>query len=502
MSTAFELTGSNLTPAALALLARGARPLSLCAQGMARMAQARGLVDHVIAEQIPVYGVTTGLGARAGETLDAAQLQDFSIQTILGRAHAVGPPMPPEQVRAAMIVRLNTLLLGRAGASPALAEHLLAVLNAGLVPEIGQTGSIGAGDLVLNASWALTLLGQGQIRTANGTVLPATQALAAQGLAPLVPGPRDGLALCNHSGVSAGIAALGLAEATQALAMCDATAALSLEGFRANLSPFDPRLLATGDKPGQAHAAERIMHLIAGSTLCDPAQARRLQDPLSLRNIPQIHGSTYAALDFAQQAIQPELNGSTDNPVALFETGDILSGGGYLSPQLTNALETVNRAFVTLCMAQIARMSKLLDPRFSGLALFLAVPGSGSNGFAPVMKTAEALVSELAHAAQPVPVWPSLNATGVEDVLSPTPVAAGATRTIAARAALLCGIEALIARTAIAQRQTDETPPVPGPRLRDLCARLDGVVAPMGQDRPMGGDIETATQCLRDWVAG
>ena len=149
-----RLDGASLTIEGLVEAARGAR-LAVAEAGRDRMKASRELVDRAIQEGRPIYGVTTGLGARAVEPLDAASLADFSVQAVRGRAHAVGPPAASEIVRAALVYRLNTFLQGHSGARVDVADHLLAVLNAGLVPVVGQTGSIGASDLVLNATAAL-----------------------------------------------------------------------------------------------------------------------------------------------------------------------------------------------------------------------------------------------------------------------------------------------------------------------------------------------------------
>ena len=128
------LDGTGLTVEALAAAARGTGGVTLAESGLAKMRETRALIDHAIENRIPVYGVTTGLGARSTEALDAETLAGFSLQTVRGRAHAVGEPMPRDTVRALMLARLNTLLTGYSGARPEVAEYLAAVLDANLVP--------------------------------------------------------------------------------------------------------------------------------------------------------------------------------------------------------------------------------------------------------------------------------------------------------------------------------------------------------------------------------
>jgi histidine ammonia-lyase len=199
------------------------------------MAAARAVVERHLEQDRPVYGLTTGLGARATHRLPREVLSEFSRLTILGRSNAVGPRLPRDVVRALMLVRLNGLLAGGAGAAPAVAEAIAALLARGLTPVMPSIGSIGAGDLCVLAHLGLALIGEGEIEV-EGRARPAAEALADAGLAPLTLGPKDGLAICNASAYSAGQAALALADARAAYETAQIAAALSMEGFRANLS--------------------------------------------------------------------------------------------------------------------------------------------------------------------------------------------------------------------------------------------------------------------------
>ncbi|MDX1710947.1 MAG: aromatic amino acid lyase [Rhodovibrionaceae bacterium] len=485
------LDGSSLTADVLSDSARDARQVRLSEEGLARMAAARRLVDAAVAHGEPVYGVTTGLGARVGEALPAEALSEFSYQTLRGRAHAVGSPLPPQVVRAAMIVRLNTLLSGAAAASPAVAEHLLACLNAGLVPVVGESASVGAGDLVWNATLGLALVGEGPMSDADGRVQIGAEALRAAGIAELTLGPRDGLALANHSGFSAALAALGVAEAADAYEALQSAAALSMEGFRANLSPLDPRVLALRPQPGQAEAAEGLRLRLAGSSLERPGAARRLQDPTSFRNLAQVHGAVQAAQEFARRAADWEINGASDNPVALVDDGVIVSGGAYHTPHLTSALETLSRACTHAAMTQLGRLSKMMASRFTDLPLFLARGEAQSNGFAPVLKVAEAVAAELAQAAQPAPVWPSVSADGVEDSLTSAPVAAKALLVVADRLRKLVAIELMIAAQAVDLRGCEREL---SPWMARVYARVRERCPPLAEDRPLGAEIDALAE--------
>ncbi len=488
------LDGQSLTAEKLNKAAHNRTSFSITPEAREQMLVARSLVNDAVDKQIPVYGVTTGLGAKVTEVLDADALSDFSYQTIRGRAHAVGHPEDKAVVRAAMIVRLNTLLPGAAAASIAVADHLLACLNADLTPVAGQQASIGAGDLVWNATMAQALIGEGLMQDAAGNIDSAQNILQAAEISVPALGPKDGLLLSNNFSYSIGLSALALQAAHIALDATQAAAALTMEGFRANLLPFDEQVLALKPQPGQNEAVKQLLLLLAGSKLFEPGQARRLQDPLSIRNIAQIHGTVYAALDFANQAVNIELNSTCDNPVALIELQKLVSAGVLYSPHLTNVIETVSRSFVHLCVTQLARISKMLSPRFTDLPLFLAKPQSHSNGFAPLMKTAESLLAELLHEAQPVPIWPSINADGVEDSMTATPTAARALLKISEHSRYLSAIELLVAQRAVELRHvTDQL----GDNMKKIYHQVKQLSLDNDDDHSLTADIELIANSIQ-----
>ena len=461
--------------------------------GRHRLEAARAVIDKAVAEGTPVYGLNTGLGARVGEALSPDQAAEFSYRTVRGRAHAVGPAMAASWVRAAMIVRLNGFLKGAAGVSPSVAQGLLDVVNRGLTPVIGEVASIGAGDLIWGATMAHALIGEGEIMDAAGNRRPAAEALCDAGIAPLTLGPRDGLVLANHSSFTGALAALAVAGAGRLIDTVLLATALSYEGFRANLGPLDPRVIALRPQPGQAEAAERLRALLQDGDLTKPGAARRLQDPLSLRNAAQGSGAALAALAFARTSTEDEINGASDNPLVLLDGEVLSSGGGYFTPMIAIAMDTLSRSLAHLAVMQLARMSKMLAARYTELPLFLALPGAVSNGFAPLMKVAEALCAEMLHLSQPVPVWPSVNADGAEDALTNASLAAKNLLTLLEKARLLCAIELMVAAQAIDLRNLGDAI---APRLAAVHGQIRAISPALGDDRPLTGDLEQLAELI------
>jgi histidine ammonia-lyase len=480
-----RLDGDGLAPAAVARIADGARVL--CdGDALARMDESRAVLERAIAEGRAIYGVTTGLGPKVVERLPDDALAAMSLDTIRGRAHAVGALLPARLVRGGMAVRLNTLLRGASGVRPGLAEHIAACLNAGVVPAVRETGSVGAADLPWGAAIGLALAGEGAVLAGGGTE-PAAAALARAGIAPWRPAPREGLALVAHPCLATAIAALGANEAETAFAAAQTAAALSLEAFRANLSPIRADVLALRPQPGQAAAAAGLAARLAGSALWRAGEARRLQDPLSIRHAVHVQGAVRAALDWLGAALEPELNGTPDSPAALVATDEVLGQGGYLTPHLAVALGALADAQRHHAAQIVARCAKLMSERLSGLPRGLGDAGAGSAGMGPVLKTAEALAAEIGHLAVPAPVHPGFSTDGVEDVQTHVAIPSKAALGIAARLRRLVAVELVVAAQAAERRGLGDRL---APPLRPALAALRETSPALAADRPLGEEIE------------
>ena len=445
------------------------------------MASARAVVESYLREGRPAYGITTGLGSRVVQNVPAEALAEFSRHTVLGRANAIGPPLPTELVRAALLVRVNGLARGGSGARPELADALLDLLERGVHPVVPSIGSIGAADICLLAHIGLVLLGEGEAEV-GGETLPGAQALAAAGLVPLELAAKDGLALISANAVSTASAALALADGRDALELLQVAAALSLEGFRASRSPIDERVAAARPAPGQTACAERLRELLEGSS----ADARRLQDPLSFRCVSQTHGSLAAALDFLAAALEPELNGAGDNPLVLPEDGEIVSTGNFFVPVLALAADTVALAVAQAANLASARVARLFSSALTDLPQNLASPGSTGTGMAPLLKVTDALAGEIAHGAAPVSLDSRAGAEAVEDASTGAPLAAGRLPGLLERLRLLAAVELLVAAQAVDLAGIETL----GRGTAAAYAVVRDVAPPLEGDRPLGADVE------------
>ncbi len=485
MDGPLALTGRDLSPAEVVAIARDGVPVEIDAGARVRIEAAVAVVASAARSATPVYGVTTGLGSRVLEPVDGAAAAEYSLRTLRGRATAVGEPLAPELVRAAMAVRLNGLCGGGAGAGAPVADGLAALLNSGVHPRVPRSGSIGAADLCLLAHVGLALIGEGEAEL-GGQWLPAAQALHRAGLSPVALGPKDGLAICSSSAVSAGVAALTLVDAHDALEAAQVAAALSMEGFRANLSPLDPRVVAARPAPGQAWAAAGLVDILAGGELFEDGAARRLQDPLSFRCASQIHGSMLAALELLAAAVAPELNGAADNPLVLTEDEEIVSTGNFHVPALALALDAVAIAVAQVATAVAERQARLKSSRLSGLAANLVTGGATHSGFAPLSKTAQALKLEIRHLAAPLAIHSTVGADGVEDDSTGATQAALRLRDQLQRLRLVIAVELVVAAQAVELAAPERL----GAGAAAALACVRELVAPLTEDRPLGPDVE------------
>jgi histidine ammonia-lyase len=490
-----SLTGRDLTVAQVAAIARDDIPVRIDRAARDRVRVARAVVEDAARDGRPVYGVTTGLGTRVTDRVDGSRGADFSVRTLRGRASAVGAPLERPLTRAAMAIRLNGLCAGGAGVSEPVLDGLAALLNAGVHPRIPRSGSVGASDLCLMAHVGLGLIGEGEAEL-GGVTMPAGQALERTGLAATPLGAKDGLAICSSSAVSVGAAALALADGERCLQAAQIAAALSMEGFRASLTPLDPRVVAARPAPGQSWAAAGLRALLHGGTLTEPEAARRLQDPLSFRCASQIHGSLRVALDQLSAALEPELTGAADNPLVLADDGEILSTGNFHMPALALALDGAAIAVAQVAAAITERQGRLKVDRLSGLPAYLVPEAEGGDpsrsGLATLTKTAQALTIEIRQRAAPLAIFATIGADGVED--DSTAAVQGALRLGEQldRLALLVAVEMIVA----AQAVDLAAPGRLGTGTANAHAAVRETVAGLDDDRAAGPDVDALAAVL------
>jgi histidine ammonia-lyase len=512
-ATTVVLTGADLTIADVEAVARHGARAALDVHARARMDEAQALVGRLVDAGEVVYGVTTGFGDLADRHIpleDAARLQE---NLLMSHAAGVGPAFGREVVRAILLLRANTLALGHSGCRPLLVDRLCDFLERGVHPVVPEQGSVGAsGDLAPLAHIALPLIGRGHVEL-HGQVVPALVALREVGLEPLTLAPKEGLALLNGTQMMSAVGALVLADAERLLRTASVAAALSVEALLGTDVAFSAAYQLARPHPGQVAVAAELRHLLRESELQagHHASSHKVQDPYSLRCVPQVHGAVRDALDHLARVLDIELNSATDNPLVFPEGGvaapdavataggRVISGGNFHGEPVALALDFAKIALAELGSISERRTALLVDPRLSGgLPAFLAADAGTNSGLMILQYTAAALASEnkvLAHPASADTIPTSANQ---EDHVSMGSIAARHARAVVENVERIVAIELVCAAQALDFRIAASEGRRPGLGVRAAHAQIRSVVAHLDRDREPGPDLAAARALVHD----
>jgi histidine ammonia-lyase len=439
------------------------------------------VLDQAAASGQQIYGLNTGLGANLGTTVEG-DASAFQRQLLEGRSGAVGEPLPQEAVRATMLARAAMFSVGGSGISPAVLTALVDALNAGVHPVMPSLGSIGAGDLLLMTAIARTLIAEGEADY-QGRRMPSAKALMMARLAPVSLAPKDGLSLINASAVSTGAGALALADALSAFEQQQQAGALTMEALGANRTILDPRLHLARPAACQQLAAKELRDLLARDEQPPPTT---LQDPLSVRCMPSIHGALIQAIDNARLAVEIELNAAADNPLVLEEDNLVLSTGNFHTASMALAFETLGLAIAQASAATAARFVQLTGSGRNGLPKYLSPIGGASAGFVPLQKTVTAILAAIRHKANPVMLDFLPVSEGVEDHATQTLLAVTKCAGMIGLWRRLIAFELMAAAQAVDLREGLTLAPATGV----IHAAVRAHVASLREDRPLGPDAE------------
>ena len=396
-----QLDGQSLTISQLAhLVHQSSLPVGLSEDARTRIRASRAAVDRWIADERVVYGLTTGFGEFANVFIPRDQAARLQENLIISHAAGTGPLLPTSVVRAMMILRVNALAKGLSGIREQTLDTLLAMINAGLYPDIPAKGSVGSsGDLAPLSHLALALIGRGQI---GGRA--SADVMREHGIEPVQLSSKEGLALINGTQMMSAFGALAVDRVRHLVDLADVAGALSLDALRGTDNAFDERLHRARPHPGQLTSASRLRTLLSGSAIRESHRTNdsRVQDAYSLRCMPQVHGATRDALDYVASVIERELNSATDNPLVFAADDVALEGGTFHGQPLAITLDFLGIAVAELASISERRTERLVNAALGGLPRFLAPQGGLNSGMMIAQYTAAALVSEnkvLAHPA-------------------------------------------------------------------------------------------------------
>jgi histidine ammonia-lyase len=450
-----RLTGRDLTVDDVVRVARQHERVELAPEAAEHMRATRTIVEAALERGDTVYGFTTGVGAKKSASVAAPDIAEHNRMLILNHRVGQGPMLPPDVVRASLLRLTNNLATGAPGVRPELAQALIAALNNGVAPQVRSLGSIGVSDLSSNADMAHGALGD--------FVLAGAEAIA----------------LLNNNAVSTGHTALALTDAHALLDTLAVVAALSLEGFAANLTILDPEVARLRPYAGLVSAIEDVGAALDGSYLWNEGAARNLQDPLCFRCVPQVLGAGRDAVAYALAQLAIELNTHQSNPMAVAgERPRIISVGNFDVLPLAAAVDLVRIAFAHVLTSSSERAVKLLQRPLSGLPEGLAVEyGIAHDGLAEFGVAVQSIVSEARLLAQPVSfeLSSATQAEGIEDRATSAPLGARRLAEQVDLGARVAAIELLVAAQAAdlrGERPLGRGTGAAHARLRELAPAL------------------------------
>ena len=466
------ITAAPLTLGDLLAIADGAK-VELAADVRATIAASRAVIDRMLEGTEPVYGLNTGVGHMKDSVLPAEELRSGQVMVLMTHAGGTGPPLDTERVRGAMAARLHGITRGGSGASPRVAEVLFAMLNTGVHPVVPSGGSVGAGDLGQMASVGQVMIGRGRAEF-GGEVMAGADAMARAGIEPLQVEPKDGLTIVSSNAVSVADAARAVERAERVAAAADVVAALSLEATSGNPSIVQPAVGDAKPFPGQRASCAAVTGALEGSFLLEPGAPRSVQDPLSFRVIPQVHGALREAIAAARHAVEVELNGRGDNPLVSIDDDAMVHNGNFHPLVMAIAFDQLRIAMTHVGQIAERRMSHLWDLFFERIA------GAGvpPPGWTPpelfglqLRYPAAATFSALRHLAAPATLdTPPLD-IGVEDHATAAPLTVRLTGEALGLLEQILSIEVLMANDVMNTAQTPASPLGAGTGAMSATAR-------------------------------
>lgn len=488
------IDGNSLTLEKVIEVARGGAKVRLQADVRKKLAAARRSLERLVRDGRTIYAVNTGVGELVDVRIPADELKALQVNLIRSHACGVGERYPTEVVRAIMLLRANALAKGCSGVRPDIVEMLVDMLNAGVHPAIPRQGSVGAsGDLVMLAHLGLAMIGEGEADAGRGFE-PSSRALARKNLRPISLEAKEAISLINGTQAMTALGVLATKDAAVLADNAQIAAAMSLEALKGTSSAFDLRISRVRPHKGQMRVSRNMLALLEGSEIMvSHHDCPKVQDPYTLRCIPQVIGASLEAIWYAQGVLDVEINSATDNPLFFPDEERILSGGNFHGQPVALAMDFLGLAVHELGSFSERRVARLVDEKLSGLPAFLTRHGGVCSGLMVPQYVAASLVSEnkvLVHPASADSIPTSANQ---EDHNSMGTIAAWKARQLVENVRRVVAIEMIAAAQGLDFIHLSSSPAVE--RVRHVLRRE---VPALEEDRPLSGEIESVAKMIAD----
>lgn len=488
----FQYGKDHLTAGKALAILRGQLAATIADDTRQRIQASADAVAQVVVRGAAVYGINTGFGPLCNTTISAADTDVLQRNLLLSHSVGVGAPISPELSALMLILKLHALAQGYSGIAPEVLDRMMWHLAADVIPVVPEQGSVGAsGDLAPLSHLFLPLIGEGEVWH-QGQRLPAADVLSAMKMPPLVLGPKAGLALINGTQFIAAHAVMVVEQLHQCLAHADIIAAMMVEGLLGSRAPFRPELHQLRPFPGNVHVARRMYAFLADSTInTSHADCDRVQDPYSLRCVPQVHGASRQAWRHLQEAVEIEINAVTDNPIVL-SADDVVSGGNFHGQPLALPLDYACLAAAELGNISDRRSYLSLEGRTTGTPKLLLQHTGVNSGFMIVQYTSAALVSENKGLCFPASADSIPTSLGQEDHVSMGSISGRKALQVVGNLKKILGVELLCAAQAMDFRR----PLTSSAFLEAVHAHIRQTIPHATEDRRFGLDILAAIQIL------
>ncbi len=486
-----SIDGESLTLDHVITVAGNNAPVKLHVAGKANLIKSRAAVEKILSGDQVVYGVNTGFGKFSDVTVSPEDRNILQRNIIMSHACGVGEPLPRDAVRTMMLLRANSLAKGYSGVRLELVQLLLDMLNNRIHPVVPCKGSVGAsGDLVPLAHIALAIIGMGEVEY-HGKIIPSADAFKQAKLRPLNLSAKEGLALINGTQYMSALGCLAVHRALELVKSSAIASAMSFEALEGIPNAYDPRINEVRPHHGQKLCAQAMRRLLDGSELMTRTKHKRVQDPYTLRCIPQVHGASLDAINYVRSVLETEINSATDNPLIFPDTGDVISGGNFHGQPLALALDFLALAVAELGSIAERRIERLVNPALSGLPPFLTRRGGLNSGMMILQYTAAALASENKVLGHPASVDSIPTSGNQEDHVSMGSIAARKVGTVIDNVSWIVAGEMLAASQALdfASHTVGK-----GARMAHRCVR--GVVPHWDNDRILYSDLNAVRDLL------
>jgi len=485
-----ELNGHDLSVEIIHQIAfakLGDNKVSIAPDAKEQMKKSRAFVDEIIKTGKPVYGINTGFGALSGKQIKNEDLAQLQLNLIRSHCTGVGDPFSVPVVRAIMVLRANCLASGYSGVNPEIVELLLDFVNYHITPIVPQKGSVGAsGDLAPLSHIALALIGEGEVYY-NNKAVSSKFAIEQIGKNPAVLGPKDGLALINGTAVMTALGAVAIHETLNLMKIADITSCLTLDSVQGTSRAYHKGITKLKPHPGQIDCCDNLNLLLSGSKIGEShKECGKVQDPYSLRCVPQVHGACRQTVKHAKEVIDIEINAVTDNPLIFLDTKEVVSGGNFHGEAPALAMDYLAMGLAEIANISERRIEKMMNPTFSYLPAFLIKDSGLNSGLMIAHVTAAALVSENKVFCHPASVDSVPTSTDKEDHVSMGPISGRKLLEVLKNTKYVLAIELLCNTQAL----DFQRPLQSAPALEAVHALIRAHVPPITEDRVFAKDIE------------